>query len=100
MNVVVVLSHFSFFNCNDPRGLSELIVCCRYCSTKIATKNKLFSLSLVCVKGNCSCRTCHSESVINNVVTDSSAQEQVGLVKPSDTLVNTPLLGSKQMTYQ
>lgn len=79
-----------FCNCNDPLGfLTELIVCYRYGSTNLGIKNELFSLLLVCVKGNCSFRTCHSESVINNVVTYTSAQEQVGLVKSSDTMVNT-----------
>lgn len=47
------------------------------------------STPLVCVKRNCSFRTCHSESVINNVLTCTSAQEQVCLVKPSDTIINT-----------
>lgn len=53
------------------------------------------SLSLFCVKENCSFRTCHNESVINNVVTYKGAQEQVGLVKPPD-IVNACLPGSKQ----
>ncbi len=43
---------------------------------------ELFLLSLVCVKGHYPFMTCHSESVINNVVSYTSAQKQVGLVKP------------------
>lgn len=50
--------------------------------SKRGIKPELFSLSLVCVKGHYPFMTCHSESVINNVVSYTSAQKQVGLVKP------------------
>lgn len=46
------------------------------------TQPELFILSLVCVKWHYPFKTCHSESVINNVVSYTSAQKQVGLVKP------------------
>lgn len=65
----------------SPRVSAGLLSVTENCF-KRGIKPELFSLSLVCVKGHYPFMTCHSESVINNVVSYTTAQKQVGLVKP------------------
>lgn len=73
-----------FPKCNDPWAFSRAY-CLLLILFHINWHKELFSLCLVCVKCNVSFPTCQSESVINNVVSYTGAQEQVGLVKPSNT---------------
>lgn len=82
MSEVIVLSQLCFSQHREPQGFPQAFLCLTETVPKEGIKPELFCLSLVCVKGLYPFMTCHSESVINNVVSYTSAQKQVGLVKP------------------
>lgn len=95
VKLLFCLSYLSFTTV-CPRLFAGFLPATGNCS-KRGIKPELFCLSLVCVKGHCPFMTCHSESVINNVVSYTSAQKQVGLVKPmTEWLVFSALLAHDQ----
>lgn len=78
---VIVLPQLCFSRHREPQGFPQAFLRLTETVLEEGIKPEPYCLSLDCVKGLYPFMTCYSESVINYVVSYTSAQKQVGLVK-------------------